>query len=296
MYRNLEELRGVIKGKIEVNEPLKNHTSFHIGGAASIYVEPKDTEDLKKLLLFIRKKSLPFFILGGGSNVLVKDQGFDGIVIGSKNFNFFQVKGNKATAGSGLKLPFFLGLLAKEGLAGMEFFAGIPGTVGGAVLMNAGSQKEGIGNFIEKVEAMDFSGRVKNIYKTLLNFSYRNSNLTPYFFLLSVEFRLKNDQPKIIKERTEKALRKKRESQPIKAYSAGCIFKNPDGASAGKLIEEAGLKGKRKGDAFISEKHSNFIINSGKASASDVLFLMKKIQGKVYQKFKIRLEPEIKII
>ncbi|MCK4245151.1 MAG: UDP-N-acetylmuramate dehydrogenase [Candidatus Omnitrophica bacterium] len=293
---DLKELRRIIKGKTKLAEPMKNHTSFHIGGAASIYVEPEDLEDLKKILFFIKEESFPFFILGGGTNILVKDTGFDGIIISSKNFASLQIRGNKAMAGSGIKISSLLPPLAKKGLSGLEFLAGIPGTAGGATLMNAGSIELGIGNFVEKIETMDFSGRIKNIGKKSLDFSYRDSNLAKYFFLSRIEFRLKDEDTNVIKKRMKKFLKKKKQHQPIEKYSAGCIFKNPRGLSAGKLIEEAGLKGERKGDAIISEKHANYIINSGRARAADVLFLIKKIQEVVSKKFRIKLEPEIKII
>jgi len=275
---------------------MKNHTSFHIGGNATVYVEPENLEELKKILFLIKGETIPFFVLGGGTNILVKDSHFDGVILSSKNFSSLRIKGNKAIAGSGLKLSFLLTSLAKNGLSGLEFLAGIPGTVGGAALMNAGSEEEGIGNFIEKVEIMNFSGKVKNIPKKELKFSYRNANLAKYFFLSKIEFNLKNEGGNLVKERMRKFLRKKKRYQPIEKHSAGCIFKNPPGLSAGKLIEEAGLKGEKKGDAVISEKHSNYIINSGKAKAEDVLFLMEKIQEKVYKKFNVKLEPEIKII
>lgn len=293
---DVEGLKEIIKGEIKLNEPLKAHTSFHIGGDATIYAEPKDLEDLKNILFFIKKKSLPFFILGGGTNILVKDGGFKGMAVSSKNFASLKIKGNYATAGSGLKLSSLLALLGEKGLSGLEFLGGIPGTVGGAALMNAGSNREGIGNFIEKIEAVDSSGRVKNIPEKEISFSYRDTNLAKYFFLSRIIFRLKYEDSKLIKKRMGKFLEKKKESQPIEKYSAGCIFKNPPGLSAGKLIEEAGLKGKRKGGAIISELHANYIINSGRAAAADVLFLIKEIQKEVYKKFKIKLEPEIKII
>ncbi len=293
---DLKELRRIIKGKIKLAEPMRNHTSFHIGGDADIYIEPEDSKDLKKILFFIKEKAIPFFILGGGSNILVKDTGFDGVIVSSKNFASLEIRGNKATVGSGIKLSSLLPLLAEEGLSGLEFLAGIPGTVGGATLMNAGSDREGIGNFVEKIEAMDFSGRSKNIFRRSLNFSYRDSNLAKYFLLSKIEFRLKDENMNVIKERMKKFLKEKKQHQPIEKYSAGCIFKNPPRLPAGKLIEEAGLKGKRKGDAIISEKHANYIINSGRARAADVLFLMKKIQEAVFKKFQIKLEPEIKII
>ena len=293
---DLKKLKKTIKGKVEFNEPMKNHTSFHIGGAAAVYVEPKNLEELKKILVFIKGEAIPFFVLGTGSNVLVKDDGFEGIIISSENFASLEIKRNKATAGSGLKLSFLLSSLIKNGLSGLEFLAGIPGTVGGAALMNAGSIEMGIGNFIEKTEIMDFFGKVKNIPKKELKFSYRNTNLSKYFFLSKIEFNLKDENENIVKERMSKFLRKKKQCQPLKKHSAGCIFKNPPGLSAGKLIEETGLKGKKKGNAIISEKHSNYIINSGKAKAEDVLFLMEKIQEKVYKKFNVKLEPEIKII
>ncbi len=324
---NLEKVKRNIKGKVKFNEPMKNHTSFHIGGDATVYVEPKNLEELKKILFLVQEEALPFFVLGTGSNILVGDNGFDGIIISSENFTSLEIKRRnlhsppplmerapilwmgkmeergrensyafKVTVGSGLKLSSLLSSLAENGLSGLEFLAGIPGTVGGAALMNAGSEEEGIGNFIEKIEIMDFSGKVKNIPKKELKFSYRNANLSKYFFLSKATFKLKYEDSKIIKEKMRNFLKKKRQNQPIEKYSAGCIFKNPPGLFAGKLIEETGLKGKKKGNAVISEKHSNYIINSGKARAEDVLFLMEKIQEKVYKKFNVKLEPEIKII
>ena len=293
---DFEKLKKIIRGKVKFKEAMKNHTSFHIGGNATFYIEPEDLDDLKKILFFIKERSIPYFILGGGSNILVKDNGFDGIMLSSKSFNSLQIRGNKAIVASGLKLSSLLFSLSKNGLSGLEFLAGIPGTVGGAVIMNAGSEEKGIGNFVGKIEIIDSSAKIRDISQKKLKFSYRNLKLSKYFFLSRVEFNLKNEDSNLVEERIKKFLKKKRQSQPLKEYSAGCIFKNPPGLAAGKLIEEAGLKGEKRGDAVISKKHSNFIINSGKAKAEDVLFLMDKIQEEVYKKFNVRLEPEIKII
>jgi len=287
-----------LKTRTRFKEPLSAHTSLRIGGRANAWVEPTNFEQLQEIVCRCLKQRIPYLVIGKGSNLLFSDRGFKGVVISlsSAGFTKTQFKGTLISCGAGVSLSRLLNRTQKKGLGGVEFLAGIPSSVGGALIMNAGTPKKGIGNFLRSVTVMDKKGRRRLLTKKQLKFGYRKSNLGKYIILETV-LGLSKRQPKRIKENINTYLRQKRKTQDLGAKSAGCVFKNPDnGLSAGEMIEACGLKGTCRGGAQISQRHANYIINRNKACAKDVLRLMRLAQRQVKWKFNIRLEPEIKII
>ena len=276
------------------NELLKKHTSFKIGGPADYFCIPKNLGELIEALRFAQERKMAVAIMGGGTNLLALDKGFRGLVIKlAGGLNWIRRRGRLVYVGAGVYLPHLLLTLAQKGLGGLEFLAGIPGTVGGAVIMNAGAWGKEIGKFVKSVKVLNANGEEKVLEKKELGFGYRQSALQAGRFILAeVVLRLRKSQPRIIKKKMQEFLAKRRKSQPLGIPNAGCIFKNPPGKFAGKILEEAGCKGMRVGDAQVSNKHANFIVNLGYARAHDVLKLMTKMQKAV----KIKLEPEIKIM
>lgn len=282
--------------KIKLNEPLAKHTTFRIGGSARVWVKTDTLNDLKVVLKFIQSNNLKFLVIGSGSNLLVGDSGFEGVVI-SLGDDFKEIKHNKNKifSGAGASLTNLINYACSLGLSGLEVLAGIPGQVGGSLFVNAGTQDGSIGNFVEEVFCLDRNANVIRLSKKDLKFKYRSSNLSDYI-VLGAWFSLKKKSSRSIKKVIREMLEMRRKTQDTQANSAGCIFKNPRNNSAGKLIDECGLKGKSIGDAYISSKHANFIINKGQARASDVLRLIDLIKREVKNKFKICLEQEIKIL
>lgn len=290
-----------LKGKVKQAEPLKNHTTFRIGGPARFFIEPSDPQDLKLLLGFAKKYNLPVFIIGSGSNLLVNDKGINGVVIrlGAPYFNRLSCKGSYLNAGSGVPLGKVIFFAREHGLSGAEFLAGIPGTVGGALAMNAGtvSRKTGarsIQDLVKEVTVMDYSGNIMTLQKKDIKFGYRKSSLSKYIILGANIKLAKADRGKIT-QRIKEYMGYRKSSQDLSRPSAGCVFKNPAGDSAGRLIDLCGLKGKRVGCACVSLKHANFILNLGRGRAADVIKLMKFVSRKVSAKFNISLTPEIRI-
>ncbi|MFA6431681.1 MAG: UDP-N-acetylmuramate dehydrogenase [Candidatus Margulisiibacteriota bacterium] len=284
--------------KILKNEPLKKHTTFRIGGNADHYCQPKNVQELLQALAFAKQNRIPVFIMGNGSNLLALDNGFRGLVVqaaDSKKGIIFD--GHLARVWAGTSLPKFIKAISKKGFSGLEFLAGIPGTVGGAVVMNAGAWGKEIGALIKEVSVICEDGTIRSLNKKELHFNYRKSSLQKMrCIVVEATFKLNKGKLSEINDRIRNYLEKRREGQPLGMPNAGSIFRNPPKQSAGKLIEEAGCKGMRSGDAQISQKHANFIVNLGEAKASDVLKLMTKAQKAVNDRFKIRLEPEIKIM
>lgn len=293
-----EELSFCIKGNILKDEPLKNHTYFKIGGPASIFAEPENTEDLKTVLKLIKKYKIDYFIIGNGTNLLISDEGYKGIIvkIGDK-FNKVIRDGNKVTAGAGVLLSTLAKYLAKESLAGFEFASGIPGYLGGAVPMNAGAYDGEMKDVITKVRCMDIDGNIHEFNNEEMEFTYRHTKISDSeYIVLEAELQLthgKEDEiMAIIRELNEKRTTK----QPLNLPSAGSTFKRPLNGYASKLIEDAGLKGLRYKGAMVSDKHSGFIVSYDNACCEDVLELMRIVISTVYDKFGIKLEPEIKIV
>lgn len=287
--------------KIKKNVSLKKYSSFRIGGRARYFLKVEDFNTLIEALLFAQKIKLPYFILGGGTNVLISDSGFDGLLIKneiSKITSFSERPFSKTILlTSGTKLSSFLEFSLENGLEGGEFLAGIPGTVGGAIFSNSGAFSKSISEIVEEVEVFDLKKKEKiNFLKKDCRFKYRDSifKKDPFKIILSVKVFLKKGEKKDVKKRISSYLNERKKSQPLSSKTVGCIFKNPSELiSAGYLIEKAGLKGKRIGRVKISQKHANFIINLGNGKAREVLALIKKAKNEVKKKFGIDLVEEI---
>lgn len=290
--------------KIRFDVPLKDYTSWRIGGNAKYFIEAKSADELKSAILFAKKNGLAWHILAGGTNVLFSDKGFDGLIVRSI-FDKFEIHGERILAYGGANLQSVILACVRRGLSGLENLAGIPGTIAGAIRGNAGTQEAEIGDVVESVKIFDAkSGRIKTMKRNQLKFSYRSSALkkNKNLILLSAILKLKKakNQASLIKLIREKTILRSR-TQPT-GFSAGCVFINPTKKvqgklmSAGELIDKAGLKGKRINEAEISKTHANFFINIGGATASDIIALINLAKKKVYEKFKIRLAEEIEIV
>ena len=285
-----------LKGKIRFSEPLKEHTTFKIGGPAEFFVEPKDIRDLKSLINLKSRYKLPLLVLGAGSNILASDDGLKGIVVrlSSPFFKKVAFRKNSIEAGSGVILSRVINLAKERGLSGLEFMAGMPGTIGGALMMNAGTSERSIADLVEKVTVIDYYNNVKTIGKEKIKFGYRKSSLTK-FIILSVSLKLARKNKGKIKEEIAERLNYRRLTQDLTLPSAGCVFQNPKGGSAGRMIDLCGLKGSSIRGAVVSLKHANFIVNRSSARAKDILELMDLARARVKKKFGVRLNPEIKI-
>ncbi len=291
LLENIEEL------EIRYNEPLKEYTSFRIGGPADLFLLPHTCRALKEAATSIRRQNLPFLILGKGSNVIISDQGIRGIVIYTGKLNKAQIKGNRATAETGITLSALANKAMKAGLKGLEFASGIPGSLGGALYMNAGAYGGEIKDIVEKVEVFDYAGQETTLTNKDLGFSYRYSILQERELIaLRATLLLKPGNPTEIKNKMAELNRKRREKQPLEYPSAGSMFKRPENYYSGPLIEQAGMKGATIGDAQVSHKHAGFIINLGNATANDVIRLITKVQEKVYKTSGVKLEVEPKFI
>jgi len=282
--------------KIKTKIKLAALTSFKIGGKARFFFEPGDLVSLQQALLCAKKSKVRVFILGAGSNVLVGDAGIDGLVIklSGRDFKGLANQGTCITAGGGLKLNQLVSFAKDRGLSGLEFVAGIPGTLGGALAGNAGAWGKSIGDVIEEVSVLDYNGKAKLLAGRNLRFAYRKSNLNKYI-IISAKLKLRTADKEKIGLKIKEYLLRRSKTQGNRLPNAGCVFKNPAKHPAGVLIDACGLKGKTKGQAMISQAHANFILNAGKAKSRDVLALMDLIKRKVKERFKINLQPEIKI-
>lgn len=293
------------RGEIRRNEPMSRHTSYAIGGPVDVLAFPAARDDLVLLLREIRNRKAPFFVLGGGTNLLVKDGGFRGVAISlgrmktvaiGREYHSVGGRYTVLSADAGASLGSLLGFAADRGLTGLEFAAGIPGTVGGAVCMNAGTAEGEMGDVVETVIMASPAGEVVTVGRDAMGFGYRASNVPVGHVVLAATLVLRHGDREEIRQHIRSLLEKRRARQPGGLPNAGSVFKNPLDESAGRLIETAGLKGKRVGDAQVSEKHANFIVNLGKAKAADVLRLMEAVRKAVYETHGVELEPEIKII
>jgi UDP-N-acetylmuramate dehydrogenase len=293
------------RGEIRRNEPLSRHTSFAIGGPADIVAYPADRNDLLALLAEIKAHGRSCFVLGGGTNLLVRDGGFRGVVINLKSLHSIALEREYRSIGgsfvvvfseAGAFLPKLLAFTAEEGLTGLEFAAGIPGTVGGAVCMNAGTATGEIGDVIDSVTLISTEGELITKGREEMDFGYRTASIPAGHLVLDARVALRREEKDRVKARIHDLMNARKQRQPLGLPNAGSVFKNPHEESAGKLIEAAKLKGRRVGDAQVSDKHANFIVNLGKASAADVLRLMDVVIQTVLDVHGVRLEPEIKII
>lgn len=297
--------RKCLKGKIRLKEPLSKHTTFKIGGRARFFIEPKDIADLKLFLSLVKTHKIPLYLIGKGSNILVSDKGIKGIVLklSAPAFQKISCRGKYLEAGSGTSLVKILLFARDHNLSGAEFLSGIPGTLGGALVMNAGITEKAkikklkvktIGDLVEDVTVMDYAGNIKALHKKDIKFGYRMSSLSKYI-ILSARLKLKEENKVGIREKIKKYISYRKGTQDLAWPSAGCVFRNPQGYPAGRLIDLCGLKGRRIGGAGVSLRHANFILNLKNAKASDVFKLMDLIRRKVKDRFNIILKPEIKI-
>ncbi len=293
MKKNFKGIKGI---KIMENEPLKKHTSFKIGGNAKFFIKVYNQKALLAVMKIIKKYKMKYLIIGEGTNILFSDRGFNGVAIKLMgSFRSIKNSGDVFLCGAGVSINSFLNKAMKMGYGGAEFLTGIPGSIGGAVKGNAGAFGHAISELIERLIILDAQLMKKIIPQEKILFAYRYSNIPEHSIIMAVELRMKKLSRRVIQNRIKKYLKIRWEKQPDN-YSAGSFFKNPLPLSAGKLIEECGLKGMRIGDAMVSEKHANFIINLGKAKAEDVIKLMKIVKARVKKMKNVSLEPEVRII
>ena len=296
MLEKLQKLLG--EAKVRVQEPMASHTTFRIGGPADYFVMPETTEELAEVLKLCKEEKMPYFILGNGSNLLVGDQGFRGVVIQLyKNFDGLQIEGTKVTAKAGAMLIRVAKESGKAGLTGLEFASGIPGTIGGAMVMNAGAYGGEMKDVVTAVTVLTKDGKIKTLTGEEMKFRYRGSVVEDEgYIVLEAVMELKEGNLEEIQARIDELSVQRKTKQPIEYPSAGSTFKRPEGYFAGKLIQDAELRGYRVGGAQVSEKHCGFVINAGGATAADVIQLMKDVSDKVGAKFGVTLEPEVKRI
>ena len=284
--------------RVLLEEPMKLHTTFRIGGPAEVFVMPGNLEEVQRILEICRTEDLPYFILGNGSNLLVSDRGYRGVVIQlDRNFGEVKVEGTEIHASAGALLSTIAVAARRASLTGFEFAGGIPGTLGGAVVMNAGAYGGEMKDVLRKVMVMDQNGKVFEIPAEELQMGYRTSIIkTAGYIVLGAVLSLKEGNLEEIKMLTRKLSEQRTSKQPLEYPSAGSTFKRPEGYFAGKLIMDSGLRGYRVGGAQVSEKHCGFVINTGDATAEDVCGLMKHVTETVYAKFGVTLEPEVKFL
>jgi UDP-N-acetylmuramate dehydrogenase len=292
-----KEAQGLIEGKVLFNAPLKRYTSMKVGGPVDALLFPTDVDELRRLVHQARDKSIPLLILGKGTNVIVMDQGVRGWAISlTRGLRRIRKKGERVEAEAGALLQRLVQFSAQRSLTGFEPFTGIPGTVGGGLAMNAGAWGSELKDLTLSVTLMDRDGKIVEKPRSKLQFSYRGLILPRGSIVLKAQFQLKRGDGEEIRERIKSYSERRKKTQPLDYPSAGSIFKNPENARAGKVIDETGLKGFRIGQAMISERHGNFIINLGKATAKEILQLMEWVEKNVYEKKGISLEREVKVI
>ena len=298
--RQKTELLRIAGRQIGFDFPMSQHTTLRVGGNAEAVYEASDPEGLSGVVSFLVKEEIPYLVAGKGSNLLVRDGGIGGVVILLAGvFADIQFEGSDypdILAGAGLSIADLLIWCREKGLSGLEFLAGIPGSVGGAVAMNAGAFGKETGPRVREIRLVSQRGQLMARDRSRLRFSYRNSNLEPGVVITNVLFRLDRDAPKTVSARIAGCLKRRKETQPLEYPSAGSIFKNPLNDYAGRLIEQAGLKGKRIGGAMISNKHANFIVNKAGATATDILTLIDLAREEVRRTAGVQLELEVQIV
>ena len=295
------ELRKRMSGDIRFDEPADRHTSIGVGGPIDALVFPKDVLETAETIAFLRARRIPFLPVGNWTNLIVRSGGYRGVLISLTGLNGLEIRGSgdgdvHVEAEAGVALAELVTLSMHEGLTGMEFCAGIPGSVGGAVRMNAGAYGSEIKDVVAAVHLLDTSERIRTVTRDSLIFSYRSLDLPAETIIIGATFRLKRGVKEKIAGRIREILSLRREKHPLEFRNAGSIFKNPQTIPAGRLIEAAGLKGLRIGDAEVSEKHGNFIVNRGQASAAEVIGLIDLVQKRVFETTGHFLETEVRII
>ncbi len=285
-------------GRIMLNEPMKSHTTFKIGGPADYLIFPSSMEEMRQVFRLLREFKIPYTILGNGSNVLVRDKGVRGAIIKFNSpFSDIRLEGNSIVAGAGALLRDVSIFAADHGLTGMEFAIGIPGSLGGAVFMNAGAYDGEMRNVVSKVRSVAEDGSLHEFEAKELELGYRHSIFQKNgHAICEVELKLSFGEGATIRMKMEDLTRRREERQPLEMPSAGSTFKRPTGYFAGTLIDQTGLKGLKVGGAQVSEKHAGFVVNTGNATAEDVLGLISEVQRRVYEKHGVKLYPEVRII
>ena len=293
----IEELKNIC-GTVLLNEPMSLHTSFRTGGPAEVFIKAESTENIISAIDIAKKYNKQYIITGNGSNILVKDGGIEGIVINIGNeMSKIKCDGIKIYAQAGAMLSALATAAADEELTGLEFASGIPGTVGGAVFMNAGAYDGEIKDVIEYADVIDSEGNTHRLTKDELELSYRHSVIAEKnMIVVGAMFNLNKGIKKDITDKMADFAKRRRDKQPLNYPSAGSTFKRPEGYFAGKLIEDSGLKGKTVGGAQVSEKHAGFVVNIGNATSGDIITLMEFCIETVYNKFGVKLEPEVRIL
>lgn len=290
----IESLRNLKVGKVIEKANMKEYTTYKVGGPAIAVVIPNNTVDLIKLMNFIYTNNIKYKIIGNGSNLIFNDVGYDGIIIKLSKFDKFEHNGNTFKIGSGYPLVRAAMKISKDGYTGIEFATGIPGTIGGATFMNAGAYNSDMGYIISEVKVLTPKLEIKTMYNRDMKFSYRSSFLkdNPKYICLEISIVLKRGKVDAIMEVIEDRRARRLLSQPLEYPSAGSVFRNPSNDYAGRLVEELGFKGKKLGGAAVSEKHANFIINTGKATGEDIKKLICEIKDAVKEKYNIELKVE----
>nr|WP_200800516.1 UDP-N-acetylmuramate dehydrogenase [Proteiniborus sp. DW1] len=293
MFRSIIE-----KGTVLTDESMSKHTSFKIGGPVDVFVMPGTIEELARSIKLCKNEGLKYFVMGNGSNLVIRDKGLRGVVIKiSEKMSNIKVEGTRITAEAGALLSVVSKVALRNSLSGLEFASGIPGSLGGAIAMNAGAYGGEMKDVVTKVLCLDTDGIFIEYENKDMNFGYRQSRVqSENLIVVQVEMELKEGKYENIKAHMDELTEKRTSKQPLNLPSAGSVFRRPEGHFAGKLIEDAGLKGLRLGDAQVSEKHSGFIVNVGNATSDDVVNLIKVVQKTVSDKFGVELETEVKIM
>ena len=292
----VEYMRQIVSSENVIeNEDMSRHTTFKTGGPASLFISPEDTEQLIKVIEVLKKISGDYFILGNGSNILVSDKGFDGAVISLKKFSGIELKGDDTiVAGAGALNSAIASFARDNSLTGFEFAAGIPGTIGGAMIMNAGAYDGEMKQVTKEVTVLSPAGEIMVLDNQTMEFGYRTSAIKGRgYIVLSVELKLEKGDQGAISEKMAELAARRRDKQPLEFPSAGSTFKRPEGFFAGKLIEDAGLRGYSIGGAAVSDKHCGFVINKGGATSSDIYRLITEVKAKVMETSGVELEPEV---
>ncbi len=292
-----KKLLSILKEEqVKKDEPMKNHTTFRVGGPAAYFVTPQTVEEVSKVIEACTQENVPYYIVGNGSNLLVSDKGYEGVIIQIyKQMNQVEVEGTQIRAQAGALLSMIAKRALDAELTGFEFAAGIPGTLGGACVMNAGAYGGEMKDVLQSVTVLTDKGEVKVLAKEELELGYRTSVIAKKgYIVLEAVIELQKGEKEAIQTVMDELKEKRVTKQPLEYPSAGSTFKRPEGYFAGKLIQDAGLRGFQVGGAQVSEKHCGFVINKDQATASDVMNLMNQVSDKVYEAFGVRLEPEVK--
>lgn len=296
-YKGLEEI--LSQDSIKYNEPMKKHTTMRVGGPCDCMVEPSSIEEIQKVLEYARKNNIKYYVIGNGSNLLVKDEGVHALIIKIANkFSGVEVNGEHIKAYSGCSVPKLSQIAKENSLSGLEFACGIPGSVGGGIRMNAGAYGSEMVNVVEKVGFLDENGKLNEIDGKDAHFTYRHSMFVenPKYIVVYAIYKLQKGNKDEISKIMEENMNSRKQKQPIEYPNFGSVFKRPEGYFVGKLVDECGLKGYKIGGAQVSTKHSGFMVNIEDATCKDVLDLIEYVKKKVYEKFNVKLQEEVVIL